>query len=105
MKSNGYAENTLKTTDYKLRQIARQCDINNPEQVKAYIASLPVTNATKHKLTVAYDNYAKINNIQWSKPQYKVPENTPLIPTTENVEAIISNASKKYVTIFTISKK
>jgi hypothetical protein len=50
MKSNGYAENTLKTTDYKLRQIARQCDINNPEQVKAYIASLQVTNATKHKL-------------------------------------------------------
>ena len=112
MENNGIAENTVKTTSYKLRQIARECDLNDPEQVKKYIAKAinqrtkqPVSNATKHKFTDAYDNYCKVNGVQWNKPQYKVPETTPIIPTTEQVDAIINNASRKYVTIFSIMKE
>jgi hypothetical protein len=37
-----------------------------------------------------------------AKPFYKVAEGTPVIPTTTNVTQIISAASKRYATIFTI---
>jgi len=112
LKSNGKSDGTIKTVSYKLRQIARKCDLNNPNEVKLFIANAtnqktrqPLNNATKHKFTVAYDHYCKIIGIQWTKPKYKVVETTPLIPTTENVNAIINHASKKYITIFTILKE
>ena len=112
LKSNGKSEETIKTISYKLRQLARECDLNNPDEVKYCIANAtnqrtkqPLNNATKHKFAVAYDHYCKIIGIQWTKPIYKVAEITPLIPTTENVNAIINHASKKYITIFTILKE
>jgi len=112
LKSNGKSENTIKTISYKLRQIAQNCNLDNPNEVKQYIANVthhrtkkPLDDATKHKFTVAYDHYCKIIGIQWTKPIYKVVEKTPLIPSTENVDAIINHASKKYITIFSIMKE
>jgi integrase len=112
LKGNGKSEGTIKTISYKLKQLARNCDLNNPDKVKQYIANAinqktkkPLSNATKHKFTVAYDHYCKFIGIQWTKPTYKIAETTPLIPTTENVNAIINHASKKYITIFTILKE
>ena len=65
----------------------------------------PVEKATKNKFVFAYDKYATIQNIQWEKPRYRVEEKTPLIPTTQNIEAIIANASPRYTTIFKILKE
>jgi integrase len=94
---------------YRLTEIARNCDISNPEAVKSYVANArstrtkqPVQDATKNRLLYCYDQYCKVNRIQWKKPYYKVEEKTPLIPTAQNVDLIISNASKKYAPIFTI---
>jgi len=100
----GYAD-----IGYRLNQIARNCDINNPEAVKSYIANAktqrtnkPIEDSTKNRLLYCYNEYCRINGIQWKKPYYKVEEKTPLIPTSQNVDLIISNASKKYAPIFTI---
>ena len=94
---------------YRLNQIARKCDINKPEEVKTYISNArtkrtnePIQDATKNRLLYCYDKYCQTNGIQWNKPYYKVEEKTPLIPTTQNINLIISNASKKYAPIFTI---
>jgi len=43
-----------------------------------------------------------VPEIFWKRSYYKVEEKIPLIPTTENVELVINNASQKYATIFTI---
>jgi integrase len=109
MRSNGRKENTLRAINYKLRELARNVDLLNPEQVKAYISTAknqitnqPLSDCSRNKFAYAYDCYCKAQNIQWKKPFYRVAENTPIIPSTENVNAIINNASPKYATIFKI---
>jgi integrase len=77
----------------------------NPQQVKDYIANKNVTNATKQKLVNVYDYFCKANNLEWTKPKYKWERKIPLIPTTANIDKIISASSTKYATIFTILKE
>jgi integrase len=109
MENNGKATITVKTTEYTLRQLAQHANLLDPEDVKNYIAHAitiktkqPIAAETKNKWLFCYDNFCTLNGIQWEKPYYKIEEKAPLIPTRENVNAIISNASKKYATIFTI---
>jgi hypothetical protein len=105
-------EKTATSLGYDLKHIAKECDLNNPEQVKTYIANdktqktnKPLNNATKNKYATAYDHYCKINGLKWQKPYYRVEENTPLIPTPADVQAIIDNATKRYAVIFTIESE
>jgi hypothetical protein len=62
-------------------------------------------NQTRNKYASAYNHYCQANEIQWKKPFYKVEEKTPLIPTPQDVQAIIDNSSEDYVTIFTIESE
>ncbi len=102
MNNTGLAENTINTSSQKLNQLGRNANLLNPEEIQTYIADSNVTNATKQKLVNIYDYFAKTNNIQWTKPKYKWERKIPLIPTTENINKIISATSTKYATIFTI---
>jgi integrase len=77
----------------------------NPEQVKDYIANKNVTNATKQKLANIYGYFCKANNLEYTPPRYKYERKIPLIPTTANIDKIISASSQKYATIFTILKE
>jgi hypothetical protein len=60
---------------------------------------------TKNKYASAYNHYCIANSINWKKPYYKVIEKTPLIPTPQDVQAIIDNSSEDYVTVFTIESE
>lgn len=109
VKAEGKAEHTLHSINKSLRQLAQHVDLAHPEETKQYISNAinqktrePLSNASKNKLCFAYDWLCKANQTKWEKPFYKVAENTPLIPTPENVNKIISASSKKYATIFTI---
>ena len=105
---NAKAKSTIKATQYNLNGLARHVNLLEPEEVKKYISEAktktgnPVTAETKNKLLFCYANFCKYNGIKWSKPYYKVPEKAPLIPTTQDVQAIINNSSEKYVVIFSI---
>lgn len=108
MKNNAKAEVTVKQVSYKLKQISEHANLANPEDVKQYIANSklengePTSEPTKNKLIFAYDNFCKVNGIEWKKPYYEYEPKIPLIPTTDNVNKIISASSNKYATIFTI---
>jgi len=109
LRGDGLNENTLKHINWKLRELIRNTDITNPEAVKQYIATAknqktgePVASETRNKFAYAYDKYCGVNQIQWKKPFYKVEEKTPLIPTTENVNAILNTATTRYAIIFKI---
>jgi integrase len=109
VRGDGQTEHTVKQLGYKLKEITRNCDIFNPEEVREYIATAthqktkkPLAADTKNRLAYLYNKFCEKHNIIWNKPYYKVEEQTPLIPTRDNVNAIISNASKRYVPIFTI---
>jgi len=112
LKNKGLGDKIVTSYGYDLKRIARECNLNNPEQVKTFIANAqtlktkkPLGNATKNKYATAYDHYCKINGLQWEKPYYRVEENTPLIPTQPDVQAIIDHATKRYAVIFTIESE
>ncbi len=107
--NDGLKPNTVRHTRYKLRELAAHVDLFNPEAVKNYVATAvsektkqPFSAETKNKFLYAADKFYENQRIQWKKPYHKVEEKIPLIPTTKNVELIITNASQKYATVFTI---
>ncbi|MGA3191311.1 MAG: site-specific integrase [Candidatus Bathyarchaeia archaeon] len=109
LKADGIKEATRTHIDCKLRQLARETDITNPEAVKLYIAEAknqktkrPLSDESKNKFLYVYDKYCQKQGITWNKPYYKTEEKTPLIPTTENVNAIIDTATEHYSIIFTL---
>jgi len=109
LKHNGKAENTIKSVSQNLNRISKHTDLAKPEEVKQYIANAnridngkPLSNGTKSKLVFCYDCLCKANGIQWTPPKYKWEQNIPIIPTTANVNKIISASTKRYATIFTI---
>jgi len=109
IKANGIQEATCRQINYKLKELARHTDIFNPKAVKEYISEAtnqitgePLSQESRNKFAYAYSKFCEVHEIFWKRPYYKVDEITPLIPTTENVELIINNASQKYATIFTV---
>jgi hypothetical protein len=72
----------------------------NPEDVKNAISYAQVTNASKSCYALAYEWFAKTNGLTWQKPKYKYSTPTPIIPTTKQVERIISASTPKFSTIF-----
>jgi integrase len=100
---------TLKAIEYALRNLARHSNLLDPEDVKHYVAlattnknKQPVAPDTKNRWLYAYDKFCRYNSVQWNKPHYKTEEKSPPIPLRDNVNAIINNSSKRYVTIFTL---
>jgi hypothetical protein len=108
MQGNGKADNTLRQVSYSLTHLNRNANINNPEEVKKYIATLKTKKgrdaepATKNKFVFAYFNYCETNNIPFDKPYFKTEEGTPIIPSTESVNKIISGATTRFAAIFTV---
>ena len=109
LKTNGKKENTIKSVSQNLTRISKHADLSKPEEVKQYIADAkrldngkPLANGTKSKLVFCYDCLCKATNLQWQPPRYKWEQKTPIIPTTANVEKIITASTKRYATIFTI---
>jgi len=98
-------DETIKRIGVRLTKMSQHTDLNNPESVRLYIAEMKADNSTKNKYTSTYNHYTKANGLKWEKPYYKTVEKTPLIPTTQDVQAIIDNSSEDYVTIFTIESE
>ena len=71
MKKAGYAESTIETTSQRLRQLAKHCDLNEPESVKECIASKECTHAYKSGLVDCYDRYVRFNGLEWVKPFFR----------------------------------
>jgi len=109
LRGNAISEGVLVAIAQKLRQIARNANIRDPEAVKQYIATAksqttnkPLSKGTKNKLLYVYDKYCKVQKIQWQKPWYRDERKIPLIPSSENVNAIINNATERYAVVFKI---
>jgi len=45
LKKDGYAQDTIETTDEKLKHLSKYTDLNDPESVKAFIANKDCTKA------------------------------------------------------------
>ena len=100
--NSGKAKNTQRCIASSLRRISKGADLLKPEEVKTYIANLNLVNQTKNSLALGYNWFCKTNAIEWKRPYFKWERKIPLIPTTENINKIISASTAKYATIFTI---
>jgi hypothetical protein len=72
----------------------------NPEDVKKALAYSKLTNSSKCSFALAYEWFTKANGLKWEKPRFKWNLPTPIIPTTDNVNKIISATTRKFATIF-----
>jgi hypothetical protein len=64
LKKLGRKESTLICIARKLRYLARNVDLNQPEKVKEYIANLQCSDGHKDNLIDIYSHYASFYNIQ-----------------------------------------
>jgi len=96
----GKAPNTIRKFKFLLRQLSKVSDLMNPNDVKQAIAYAKVTNASKTCYVLAYEWFAKTNGLKWEKPKYKWTLPTPIMPTTKQVERIISASTPKFATIY-----
>ncbi len=65
MKNNGKSSYSIKFVDKSLTYISKHADLNQPEQVKHFIANKNVSNGYKKNLCLAYNKYCKYYQIQW----------------------------------------
>jgi len=73
MKKNAYADTTIKATGKKLRHLQKNCNLQNPENVKGYIANKQCSNGHKESLIEAYATLMKsINKEKGSKAPKKM---------------------------------
>ena len=92
-----FAEPTIKTK-YKILRVMIRNNINlaDPEQVKLFIArNKNWSNGHKILAVYAYNEYAKMENIQWTPPYYQNNETLPFVPTEKEIDALTSATSKK----------
>jgi integrase len=96
----GKRPNTIRNFYHKLRQLTKVADLMNPEDVKTAIGYSKLSNASKTTFTLAYEWFTKANGLRWEKPKFKWHLGIPIIPTTAQVDKIISATTVRYATIF-----
>jgi integrase len=83
--------------------LARNTNLNEPQQVLSFIANHNVTNGTKQSLCYAYKKYCKQYQIVAEIPFYQ-PQAKPIkVPTKEKLLIFITNASRRLATKLTLS--
>lgn len=59
MENNGLSKSVMNSTRKELNNLARNADLNKPDEVKALIARMKTGNAYKRMLVQAYNRYTK----------------------------------------------
>jgi len=85
----GYRPQTIQSHSRILRFMARNCDLEDPESVREFIASRHSTGGRKENLVDCYSKYAKSRGIAFSEPRYTREDSLPFIPLQQEIEALI----------------
>jgi len=105
LKKNGRAESTIETAIDRLKRLAKLCDIQEPEQVKATLATLEWQNNTKHTVAQIYNGYLKYLGKNWIKPKYTKEHGLPFIPTEKELDSLICSGTIKTTTLLQLLKE
>ena len=105
LKNNAKSDHTIKFVDKSLTYINKHADLNQPEQVKQFIANLQTSNNYKKNLVFAYNQYCKYYKIQWNKPLYRQQPKAIRIPTKTQIEMLIANSGRVMTAKLTLSKE
>jgi integrase len=105
LKKDGKSDATVETYTKLLRTLDKHGDLYDPESVKSVIAFHYKSNVTKRLAVCAYSSYLNFVGGQWQKPFYKRYDKLPKIPTTEQLNMLISHATTRMALILSMSKE
>jgi len=84
--------------------LAKSVNLDNPKEIKEYIARKKGKNSYKEGIADAYNRYVKYNKMTWEKPTFRRSSQPPYVPTQEEITILISNAGPKYALILSLLK-
>jgi integrase len=105
LKKSGYAQSTIETTNQRLKTISKFVDLDDPEEVRGWIANYECSIGYKCGLVDAYDRYVRFNDLEWSKPNYKREDPIVTLPTEERVDRIIQSCKLRHQIEFSLMKE
>ena len=105
LKNNAKSDYTIKNVDKSLAHISKYADLNEPEQVKQFIANKQTSNSHKRNLCFAYKQYCDYYKITWQKPKYYQEPKAIRIPTTAQLEMLIANSREIMSIKLSVSKE
>ncbi len=89
LEKEGYAKGSHYPNNL-LRLVRVGADLHDPESVKVVIGKLEVRNGTKLQYVYAYDNLARMLNINWQPPWYKQEDIIPFVPDESELDQLIA---------------
>jgi len=106
LKTTNYSDETTQGYVKNLRYlIHKEININEPNDVTAFIAIQKWSNGTKAKTINAYRLYCKQNNIQATLPTYKTEQHIPFIPLENELDQLISGCKHQLATFLEVLKE
>ncbi len=106
LKKQGYSDATMKTKVNLLRQLAKHCNIFEPEDVKRAIAAWETWSQGHKRVAVhAYSNFAEMLGLKWEPPEYRHVGSLPFIPLERELDALISGCSRKIAACLQLLKE
>jgi integrase/recombinase XerD len=104
-RKDGRADETIRTRVQALTQMAKTCDLNNPEAIKEYLANSKWSNKTKTKVIDSYSAYLRFKQIKWNQPKYLTVQKLPFIPTEQEIDQLIASCGKLTATVLQMLKE
>jgi integrase len=104
-RKNGRADETIRSRIQSLKQVARTCNLKDPDKVKEYLADSKWSNKTKVKFTDTYTAFLKHLHMTWTPPRYMITAKLPFIPTEEEIDLLISGTGKVTSTVLQTLKE
>jgi integrase len=99
-----YGQIAIKKVAKLLRHIERNCDTNNPETVKLYIAKKECSNGYKQNLIEAYACVIHSLGLTWEQPFYQRYSKKRKAPKEELIDFLINHARLEMALKLSLSK-
>jgi integrase len=105
LKNDTKSDYTIRNMEKFLTVLSRKCDLNEPKQVKTFIANHNASSNTKECYSYAYRKYCQHYKINAKIPFWKPEAKQIRLPTNEKLEMLISASSPTMATKLIISKE
>jgi len=96
LQKQGYAEETIKAWTVWLKGFVKLgANLWDPESIKEILGKQQNWSSSyKMLLMYTYESFLKMENMTWTRPRYAQAESFPFIPTEQELDQLISAASK-----------
>jgi len=96
LKKEGYAESTITVNTMILKVLSKRgANLFDPDSIKEAVAKQKWSDSRRHTAITAYTLFLRMLGQKWEPPICKVTRKLPLIPTEEEIDALIAGCGRK----------